>query len=301
MSAETVPVDEKAAQRGFLYALAAYLLWGVMPFYMKAVAHIPAIEVVAHRAVWSVPVAGGLLVWLGRTSDIRRALRTPRTLVMGLLTAALISVNWCVYVWAIAVDRALETALGYYINPLFSIFLGAVLLGEKLTRGQLAAISLAVLAVVILTWENGGLPWVSIVLPVSWGFYALFKKTLPIGPAQGFFLEVIILAPPALGYIVWAQASGNGHFGDQGMGDVWLLMLSGPLTAVPLILFANGAKLLQLSTIGIMQYIPPTLIFLVAVFAFREPFSRTTAVAFALIWAGLALYSWSMLSGRSRN
>ena len=301
MSAETVPVDEKAAQRGFLYALAAYLLWGVMPFYMKAVAHIPAIEVVAHRAVWSVPVAGGLLVWLGRTSDIRRALRTPRTLVMGLLTAALISVNWCVYVWAIAVDRALETALGYYINPLFSIFLGAVLLGEKLTRGQLAAISLAVLAVVILTWENGGLPWVSIVLPVSWGFYALFKKTLPIGPAQGFFLEVIILALPALGYIVWAQASGNGHFGDQGMGDVWLLMLSGPLTAVPLILFANGAKLLQLSTIGIMQDIPPTLIFLVAVFAFREPFSRTTAVAFALIWAGLALYSWSMLSGRSRN
>lgn len=301
MSAETVSVDEKAAQRGFLYALAAYLLWGVMPFYMKAVAHIPAIEVVAHRAVWSVPVAGGLLVWLGRTSDIRRALRTPRTLVMGLLTAALISVNWCVYVWAIAVDRALETALGYYINPLFSIFLGAVLLGEKLTRGQLAAISLAVLAVVILTWENGGLPWVSIVLPVSWGFYALFKKTLPIGPAQGFFLEVIILALPALGYIVWAQASGNGHFGDQGMGDVWLLMLSGPLTAVPLILFANGAKLLQLSTIGIMQYIPPTLIFLVAVFAFREPFSRTTAVAFALIWAGLALYSWSMLSGRSRS
>ena len=297
MSAETVPVDEKAAQRGFLYALAAYLLWGVMPFYMKAVAHIPAIEVVAHRAVWSVPVAG----WLGRTSDIRRALRTPRTLVMGLLTAALISVNWCVYVWAIAVDRALETALGYYINPLFSIFLGAVLLGEKLTRGQLAAISLAVLAVVILTWENGGLPWVSIVLPVSWGFYALFKKTLPIGPAQGFFLEVIILALPALGYIVWAQASGNGHFGDQGMGDVWLLMLSGPLTAVPLILFANGAKLLQLSTIGIMQYIPPTLFFLGAVFAFREPFSRTTAVAFALIWAGLALYSWSMLSGRSRN
>ena len=301
MSAESVPVDEKAAQRGFLYALAAYLLWGFMPFYMKAVAHIPAIEVVAHRAVWSVPVAGGLLVWLGRTSDIRRALRTPRTLVMGLLTAALISVNWCVYVWAIAVDRALETALGYYINPLFSIFLGAVLLGEKLTRGQLAAISLAVLAVVILTWENGGLPWVSIALPVSWSFYALFKKTLPIGPAQGFFLEVIILAAPALGYIVWAQASGNGHFGDRGMGDVWLLMLSGPATAVPLILYANGAKLLRLSTIGVMQYIAPTLIFLAAVFVFREPFSRTTAVAFALIWAGLALYSWSMLSGRSRS
>jgi len=300
MTVETVS-DEKAAQRGFLFALAAYLMWGFLPFYMKAVAHIPAIEAVAHRVIWSVPIAGGLLVWLGRTDDIRRALRTPRTLLMGALTAALITVNWCVYVWAIAADRALETALGYYINPLFSVFLGAVLLGERLGRAQIAAIALAVVAVAILTWENGGLPWVSIALAVSWGFYALFKKTLPIGPAQGFFLEVLILAIPALAYVGWLEANGNGHFGDQGMTDVWLLVASGLITAIPLILYANGAKLLRLSTIGIMQYIAPTLIFFVAVFIFREPFSRESAVAFGLIWAALAVYSWSMLAGRSRS
>lgn len=298
MSAETLPLDEKAAQRGFLYALSAYLLWGVLPFYMKAVAHIPAIEVVAHRALWSVPVAGALLVWLGRTSDIRRALLTPRTLLMGMLTAALITFNWCIYVWAIAADRTVETALGYYINPLFSIFLGAILLGEKLTRPQVLAILLAAAAVALLTWETGGLPWVSIGLAVSWAFYALFKKTLPIGPAQGFFLEVLILAVPALGYIIWAETTGNGHFGDQGIGDVWLLMASGVATAVPLILYANGAKLLRLSTIGIMQYIAPTIIFMVAVFVFREPFSREQALAFGLIWLALAIYSWSMLAGR---
>ncbi|WP_315919562.1 EamA family transporter RarD [Mesorhizobium sp. SP-1A] len=301
MTTETFPEDDKAAQRGFLFALSAYLLWGVLPFYMKAVAHIPAIEVVAHRVVWSVPVAGALLVWLGRTADIGRALRSPRMLMMGALTAALISANWCVYVWAISADRTLETALGYYINPLFSILLAAVVLGEKLSRAQMAAIALAVAAVAILTWETGGLPWISIALSGTWAFYALFKKTLPIGPAQGFFLEVLLLALPALGYIVWAEASGNGHFGDQGMADVWLLMGAGLVTAVPLILYANGAKLLRLSTIGIMQYIAPTIIFMLAVFIFREPFSSEQATAFALIWAALAIYSWSMFAGRARS
>lgn len=301
MSVETLPLDEKAAQRGFLFALSAYLLWGVLPFYMKAVAHIPAIEVVAHRVVWSVPVAGALLVWLGRTGDIGRALRTPRTLLMGMLTAALITINWCIYVWAIAAGRTLETALGYYINPLFSVFLGAVLLGERLSRAQKLAIALTVVAVAIMTWETGGLPWVSIALAVSWAFYALFKKTLPIGPAQGFFLEVLLLAVPALGYIVWVEATGSGHFGDYGMADVWLLAAAGLATAVPLILYANGAKLLRLSTIGIMQYIAPTIIFFIAVLAFHEPFSSERAVAFALIWVALAIYSWSMLAGRTRN
>ena len=304
MTDQSISQADISARRGFLFALTAYLLWGFLPFYMKAVAHIPSAEVVAHRIVWSVPLAGLLLVWLGRTADIRTALRSARTLAMGALTAALITVNWGIYVWAIAVDRALETALGYYINPLFSIFLGAVLLGERLNRVQMVAIALGVLAVAILTWESGGLPWVSIALALSWGFYALFKKTLPIGPAQGFFLEVLILSVPALGYIVWLEISGTGHFGGTGMTDVWLLLGCGVVTAVPLILYANGAKLLQLSTIGIMQYIAPTLIFVIAVFVFREPFSSARAMAFGLIWAGLALYSWSMFSNRasaSRN
>jgi chloramphenicol-sensitive protein RarD len=292
--------SKNSAARGFQFALAAYLFWGFLPFYMKAVAHIPFAEVVAHRIVWSVPVAAALLVWLGRTADVLVALRTPRILAMGTLTASLITANWSVYVWAIGAGRALETALGYYINPLFSVFLGAVILGEKLNRAQLVAIGLAVLAVGILTWENGGIPWVSIALALSWGFYALFKKTLPIGPAQGFLLELLILSVPALGYIFWLQSTGVGHFGLTGATDVLLLLGSGLVTAVPLILFANGAKLLRLSTIGIMQYIAPTMIFVIAVFVFREPFSSERAIAFALIWTALAIYSWSMFSSRGK-
>ena len=301
MSTQAPAISREDATRGFIYALTVYLMWGVLPFYMKAVAHIPAPEVVAHRIVWSIPVAGLLLLWMGRTADIKAALRNKRTLANGALTAALITVNWGIYVWAIGNDRALETALGYYINPLFSIFLGAVVLGEKLSRGQLVAIALAVLAVALLTWETGGLPWVSIALALTWGFYALFKKTLPIGPAQGFLLEVLILGIPAMFYIVYLQATGVGHFGTTGIIDVWLLLGCGLVTAIPLILFANGAKLLRMSTIGIMQYIAPTIIFFIAIFIFKEPFSSERAVAFALIWAALAVYTWSMFYDRSRN
>ena len=301
MSTNTPAISRDEATRGFLFALSAYLMWGFLPFYMKAVAHIPAPEVIAHRIIWSIPIAALLLWWLGRTSDIKTALRTPRTLAMGTLTATLITINWGVYVWAIGNDRALETALGYYINPLFSVFLGAIVLGEKLTRAQMVAIGLAAVAVALLTWESGGLPWVSIVLALSWGFYALFKKTLPIGPAQGFFLEVLILGIPALAYIVYLQATGVGHFGTTDMTDVWLMLGCGVVTAVPLILFANGAKLLRMSTIGIMQYIAPTMIFVIAIFIFKEPFSSERAVAFGLIWAALAIYTWSMFSERAKN
>jgi chloramphenicol-sensitive protein RarD len=302
MTVETIPSDVgEKARRGFLFALSAYLLWGFLPLYMKAVAHIPAAEVIVHRILWSIPVAALMLWWLGRTGDIKAALSAPRTMAMAALTAALITLNWGVYVWAIANDMALETALGYYINPLFSVFLGAVVLGEKLNRAQIAAIALALVAVGLLTWETGGLPWVSIVLALSWGFYALFKKTLPVGPAQGFLLEVLILGVPALCYLVYLQATGVGHFGSTGQRDLWLLLGCGPVTALPLILFANGAKLLRMSTIGIMQYIAPTIIFLVAIFIFHEPFSSERAVAFGLIWLALAIYTWSMFAGSRKS
>lgn len=281
--------------QGFLFALTAYLLWGFLPFFMKAVAHIPSTEVVAHRILWSVPIAGLVLVVLGRTSEVRTALRTPRMLAMACLTAALVTVNWGIYVWAIGAGRAIETALGYYINPLFSIFLGAVLLKEKLTRAQILAIALAAAAVAVLAIEAGGLPWVSLALCISWGFYAFFRKTLPIGPNQGFFLEVLLLSVPAVGYIIWLETTGSGHFGDTGMTDLLLLLASGVVTAVPLMVYANGAKLLKLSTIGIMQYIAPTMIFIIAIFVFHEPFGHAQMLAFALIWAALFIYSGSML------
>lgn len=286
---------------GFLFALAAYLLWGFLPLYMKALAHIPPVEVIAHRVVWSVPVALAVLVWLGRTQDLKTALKSPRMLGMGVLTAALISVNWGIYVWAIGTGHALDAALGYYINPLFSIFLGAMLLRERIGRWQGAAIALAAVAVAILTWEAGRLPLVALGLTVTWGFYAFLKKWLPIGPNQGFALEVLILLPLALGYMAWLWGAGGGHFLQGVAWDDALLLGCGIVTAGPLMIYANGAKRLRLSTIAIMQYIAPTLIFLTAVFIFDEPFSSVKLLAFALIWAALVLYSAPLLTSRLRE
>jgi chloramphenicol-sensitive protein RarD len=265
---------------------------------MKAVEHMPAAEVVAHRIIWSLPIAGVTLYALGRTADVKRALRSPRTLAMAALTASIITINWGTYVWAIAAGRTIETALGYYINPLVSIVMGAVLLGEKLSRMQMVAVALATLAVVILAVDAGGVPWVSLVLAFSFAIYGFLRKTLPIGPSQGFFLEVLILMLPAIGYVLWLQSRGESHFLLSQPGDVALLLGCGPVTAVPLILYAFGTKLLRYSTIGILQYIGPTLIFVVAVFFFHEPFGTTDAVAFGLIWIALVVYSWSMVRGR---
>jgi chloramphenicol-sensitive protein RarD len=283
---------------GFLYALTAYLLWGFLPLYMKALAHIPPVEVIAHRVLWSVPIAVAVIAWLGRTDDLKAALKSPRMLGMGAMTAALISVNWGIYVWAIGSGHALDAALGYYINPLFSIFLGAVLLGERMGKTQMVAIALAVVAVGILTWEAGRLPVVALGLTVTWGFYAYLKRRLPIGPNQGFTLEVLILLLPALAYIGWLLSHGAGHFLEGVAWDNALLLGCGIVTAVPLMIYANGAKRLTLSTIAIMQYIAPTMIFLTAVFIFGEPFSGVKLVAFALIWTALVIYSAPMLAAR---
>jgi chloramphenicol-sensitive protein RarD len=290
--------ENRDTKQGFLLAGAAYLLWGFLPFYMKALAHVPSWEVVAHRILWSIPLSLAILYFLGLLPGLRKAISSPRTLMMGALTASIISVNWGVYVWAVGSGRALETALGYYINPLFSVFLASVLLGERLNRMQMAAIVFAVVAVAILTWDAGGLPWVSLALTFSWGAYAYFKKTLPVGPTEGFLLEILILCLPALGYTLWLASKGQGHFHLDGGYDMWLLAGTGLVTAIPLILYANGAKLLTLTTIAIMQYSAPTMIFLIAVFVFKEPFSATKLAAFAFIWAALAVYSWSMFAAR---
>lgn len=290
----TPPIQSGDSALGFGYALAAYLMWGFLPFYLKAVAHISPLEVLAHRVVWSVPIAAAVLILLGRTADLKVALRSPRIILMACLTASLITINWGVYIWAIGQGRALDAALGYFINPLFSILLGAILLKEKLHTVQKAAIALVVVAVVILTINNGGLPWIAIVLTGSWGFYAFFRKTLPVGPNQGFLLEVLLLSIPAIIYIVYLGANGTGNFFNGNTNDTLLLFFSGVATAVPLMLYGNGAKLLRLSTIGIMQYIAPTMIFLVAIFAFKEQFDTIRLIAFSLIWTALIVYSWSM-------
>lgn len=291
----TLPQKNEDSLRGFGFALTAYLLWGFLPIFMKALAHISPAEVIAHRVIWSIPIAGAVLWATGRTGDLLLALRTPRMLLMAGATAALITVNWGIYVWSIGSGHALDAALGYYINPLFSVFLGAVLLGERLSVSQKWAIALAAVAVAILTFEAGKLPWAALGLTVTWGFYAYLKKSLPIGPNQGFFLEVLILLPFALGYVIWAEIAGTSHFVAGVTSDTVLLLCCGLVTAIPLMIYANGAKLLRLSTIGIMQYIAPTMIFLTAVFVFGEPFGRARMIAFPMIWAALVIYTVSMV------
>jgi chloramphenicol-sensitive protein RarD len=286
--------------RGFALALGAYLIWGLLPFYMKAVAHIPAAEVVAHRVIWSLPIGALLLARSGRLGTVIAALRDGRMLLRVVPAAVLITINWLTYVWAIAVGRALETALGYYINPLVSILVGALLLRERFSRAQMLAIALAALGVIGMSVLSGGLPWVSLVLAFSFAGYGYFKKTVPIGSTEGFVLEILLLTLPALVFIAYLVATGQSHFTGEGahLGDILLLMASGLLTAVPLIMFGIGARALRLSTIGIMQYVAPTMVFFIAVFYLGEPLNAGKLVAFGFIWAALAIYSWSALSTR---
>lgn len=290
-----LPTPNEDTPQGLGFAVLAYGLWGFLPLYMKLLSDIPAAEVVVHRILWSLPIAGAVLIVLRRTDALRDALTSPRTLAMGCLTAALISLNWGIYVWAITTGHTLDAALGYYINPLFSIFLAAVLLGERLNKAQILAIGLAACAVIVLAVDAGRVPWAALGLTVTWGFYALAKKSLPIGPNQGFLLEVLILLLPALGYFAYLTTTGASHFSLNFDRDTWLLIGCGAVTAVPLMIYANGAKLLRLSTISILQYIAPTLIFLVTVFAFGEPFGRARAIAFPMIWLALIIYSGAML------
>ncbi len=291
--------DHTDTPRGLVFAISAYLLWGVLPLYLKALSDFLPTEVLAHRVLWSVPVAGGLLIVLGRTGDLRAAIANPHMLAMAMLTASLVALNWGIYVWAVAKGHTVDAALGYYINPLFSVFLGWLLLGERLRRAQILAVALAALAVAVLTISAGSLPWVALALMFSWGFYAYFKRALPIGANQGFLLEVLLLSPPALVYLAYLSWAGQNGFTATPTAP-WLLAGTGIVTAVPLILYANGAKGLRLSTIGILQYIAPTMIFLIAVFVFDEPFTRSRMIAFPMIWAALLIYSGSLVAERRR-
>lgn len=281
--------------RGLLFATSAYMIWGlIVPVYMKLLTGIPALETTAHRILWAIPLTAAILLWLGKLRGLGPALRSPRTLALATLTAGIIALNWGVYVYALVSGHVLDASLGYYINPVVSVFLGALVLGERPTLLQGVAIALAALAVLILTVQAGGLPWMSLVLAFSFGIYGLLRKVLPIGPTEGFFLEVLILAVPSAAVVLWTIGTGDSHFLASGR-DAMLLIGTGPITAIPLILFAAGAKALDLSVMGILQYIAPTGLFLLAVFAYGEPFSGWQMVAFALIWTAVAIYIGSML------
>jgi chloramphenicol-sensitive protein RarD len=278
------------SQAGFFYAMAAFSLWALNPLYFKLLAHISPFEVIAHRAFWSVPFGFTIVLFLSRTSDMARVFKRPDLLLKLMMTGLIISGNWVLFVWAVAVDLTLEASLGYFINPLLNVIIGYLLLGERLTRAQTLAVVLAAIGVVVQTIGSGVFPWVAIALAVLFTSYGYFRKTIDVGPVQGFVIETTLLLPFSLGYVIWLTMHGTMQFAASST-DTLLLVLCGPVTAIPLILFASAAKRLRYSTIGFIQYITPSGMFLTAVFIFGEDVGFWKLISFGFIWLALVIYS----------
>jgi chloramphenicol-sensitive protein RarD len=277
--------------RGVLYALCAYLLWGLFPVYFKAVAAVPPFEVLAHRTLWSLAVVLALLAALRRWAWIVTLLRAPRTLRWFAASATLVSINWLVYIWAVNTGHVVDASLGYFINPLVNVLIGALLLHERLRPAQWTAVALAAAGVLWLTVLAGQLPWIGLVLAASFAGYGLLRKQAPLGAIEGFALEVTLLLPLAAGYLLWLGLRGADHFVGQPLSLQLLLVLSGPITAVPLLLFAAGARRIPFSTLGLLQYIAPSLQLLLGVWLYREPFAGAKVAGYALIWIALGIFT----------
>ncbi len=286
---------------GALAALAAFSLWGVFPVYFKAVAHLPLAEVISHRVVWTTVFVGLLVLFGGRLRNLRRVLADGKLLRTLFLSSLLVSTNWLIFIWAVAHDRVLESSLGYFINPLVSVALGLLFLKEKLSLRQGLAVGLATIAVGILIVRHGAVPWVALSLAFSFGFYGLIRKLAAVDAYTGLFVEVALITPPVLAYLIYLGVEGNGVFTLGRPDTAGLLILAGLMTATPLVLFALAAKRLRLSTVGFFQYIAPTGHFLLAVFVYGEPFTDALQWTFGLIWLALAIYSLDGVFARRKN
>lgn len=277
---------------GVLYATAAYGSWGLLPVYWKALGAVPVAEILAHRVVWSALFAGALVSMTGGWPKVREALRTRRVVSALVATSLLIGLNWSIFIYTVSRGDVLASSLGYFLNPLVNVALGRAFLAERLRRGQTAAIAIAAGGVLQLAAASGGVPWVSLVLAVSFGLYGLLRKLAPLPPLVSLWVETSALAPVAIGALAWlawthAAVAPNAPGGQQA-----LLALSGVVTAVPLVWFASAAGRLRLTTLGLFQYLVPSGHFALAVLVYGEPVTRPLAIAFACIWLGLLLYSW---------
>lgn len=297
--------QQSASGSGVFYAASAFVMWGLLPVYWKALATVPALEVVAHRTAWGLAFVAIWVTVRRRWGEVRAAVTNRRTLAVLAGTAAVVSVNWLLFVWAVVNDRVTEASLGYFINPLVTVLLGVVVLKERLNRPQAFAVALAGAGVAVMTLGVGHLPWVAVGLALSFGLYGLARKTVDADAVIGLLVETAILTPLAGGYIVVLGLAGTGVMGRAGPSMNTLLILGGAVTAVPLVLFTLGARRLPLSTVGMLQYLAPTGQFLLAVFVYREPFSTIHAVSFSLIWSALAILTWDLhrrlRPGRSRS
>ena len=296
MTAIDTPVKTglTTAEKGVIYAVCAHLTWGAMAVYFGYLRHVSPMEIAVHRGVWSIPCAAVIIWILGQYKDVWKALASPRNVAILTLTSSIIVLNWGFYVWSIEVGRTLESSLGYYINPLMNVVMGYLFLGERFNRLQLAAIGLAVIAVLIQTFAAGVFPWLGLMLASTFCLYGFLRKTIAVGPTQGFFIEVCIIAIPLLLVQFWLVKNGQAHFGGN-VKDTLLLMGCGVMTTTALVFFAASIKLLRYSTAGLLQYISPSLVFLTAVFIFKEPLDKWKLLSFVILWVGLAIYSYSAL------
>lgn len=276
---------------GMLYAATAYALWGVFPLYFKALQEIAPFEILVHRMVWSLAFLAIVLAVRRHWGWLASTLRQPKVLAGFAVSALLLSSNWFIYIWAVNNGRVVDASLGYFINPLFNVLLGSILLHERLRAVQWTAVALAACGVAWLTWQGGSLPWIALLLAATFALYGLLRKTATLGTLEGLALETLLLFPLAAVYLVLLTLEGHNSFTTASTGTQWLLAASGPITAIPLLLFAAGARRIPLSLLGLLQYIGPTLQLLLGVWLYHEPFGGMRLAGFALIWSALAVYS----------
>ncbi|MBX5462470.1 MAG: EamA family transporter RarD [Steroidobacteraceae bacterium] len=292
-SAAAAPASTHVAlyKRGFGATVGAFAIWGLFPLYLYGLTSVPALEITAHRVVWSCVF---VLAWMAVRGDLGKlsaAIARPGVLTRLAASAILVSVNWLAFVWAINENRVVDVSLGYYINPLLNVVLGILVLSERLNRTQWIAVALAALGVAYLTVETGQLPWIALTLATSFGLYGLIRKTASVEALPGLAIEMILLVPFAVGFLIWCEMKGTAALGHSGLVVDVLLVASGIVTAVPLFLFSYGARLIPYSTVGVLQYLAPSMQLACAVLVFGEPFQRGRAVGFALIWAALIVYA----------
>jgi chloramphenicol-sensitive protein RarD len=277
--------------RGLAAGTAAFLIWGLFPLYLVGLASVSALQITAHRVAWSCLFVLLMLAARRELGALHSAAMRPGVLLRLVATAVLVSINWLAFVWGANEGHVVEVSLGYYINPLVNVLLGIFVLSERLNRMQWAAVALAAAGVAYLTFETGRLPWIALTLAISFGFYGLIRKVATVDALPGLAIEMLILLPFAVGYLVWCEVTGGGAFGHASGLVHTLLIASGVVTAVPLFLFSYGARQLPYSTMGILQYIGPSLQLACAVFLLGEPFERAKAMGFSLIWMALLVYA----------
>jgi len=277
-------------KHGIWYGVGAYVAWGLLPLYWKGIDAVPAGQLIGHRIVWSFLTLAAVISLLNQWSALRAAISRPGVVRMYGLAAVLITINWFIYVWAVNHGFIVETSLGYFINPLVSVVFGVLVFGEEFRQWQWIGVALAGGGVLYLTFAYGALPWIAIVLALSFGSYGAVKKKAPLGSIHGLTIETAILLVPAIVYVLYAERAGEGAFLRQGPAVDALLVSTGVVTTVPLLMFASALQRTPLSTMGVLQYIAPTLQLLLGVLVYREPFSRTQLIGFVIVWAGLIVF-----------